>query len=1039
MITLAPEQQRIVNAPLDGPHLVDAGAGTGKTTTLVERAVALVQRGACLPAQILVTTFTNAAAAEIGARMDRRFAEEGIAERPTCVTFHGLAASILREFAFATDTSPDVRPIDEPRARVLFSRAYAQLEAGALACDTAAFPYLDRPAVLEQNLARIALDLRDRGIDIATFERRALAAADNLSRSTLRQVTNLDAGKTTRGPGPKPTWPRPKTPLSDADVAAESARERANVRVVAALFRAFDALLAREYLVTFGEVLRRATMLLREHQAIVAVLRARFRHAMVDEYQDTNPAQVAFLAALFGDDLTPVTAVGDLRQAIYEFTGARPEGIVDFAALPGVQTFALTENRRSYQPILDAAHHALAATEAVPLAYRQALSAAREGGGAQSVRVQTFPDREAEAEAIASWIAALVEDGCAPRDIAVLMRARTRAETYAAAIRERGLSVRLNGGLGFYDAAEIVVFASWMRLVETPEDATAAAVVLASTAIGLSAGAIALLAANGDLGRTACIGVIPPAFDAVERARLERYRAVVRKLSTLGAVPLVDAVGSVRELTGMDAVLATEVPLIADRARANVEKFAAIAASLAADRPHARIADLLAEIDERERLDLDEPLAEIAGDRITIATIHGAKGLEWKHVFVANVAPKAFPLNNSDARETIARYDVERGALAIQHQVDGSTSLRWLLACYDVDEETGIVRAEARDDAEEHRLFYVALTRARESVTVTGRTEGAKKQSPSVCLGHVRTWYEQTFGVATHAISPGTMGEAAASGHATLMHAERDAMLARMDARALRSQPSTTPVLRQGTLSYTSLALHEMCPRRARYHYVFDLPSFDDEVPVLRFTEEPEVQARRDPSRFGRIVHRVLEGAMRARIASEPSDIDAFLLQALDEEDHGADMALATAVRATVARALPLLANFTPIAAEAAFATTIAGVAVGGFVDLVARDAAGALVVIDYKTGVTPSERYALQFAVYRHALAEEYGEPIRTVVLRMGPNDAILADVVPADPAYLALAAGSANGMTDDTPRPGIACGACPYRGALCPEGSAA
>ncbi len=1039
---LSEEQRRIVDAPIAGPHLVDAGAGTGKTTTLVARAVALVRRGACTAPQILVATFTNAAAAEIAIRMDAAFAEAGIDARPTCVTFHGLAASLVREFAFATGDTPDLRPIEEARARVVFARVYARLANGGFSYDTSAFPFLDRPETLQRSLAKIAFRLRDLGIDVDAFERDALAAADALARLPFRQATRM-VEKKRAGLVPVTGWPRPNPALSDDELAAEAERERKNVRVAATLFRAFAAELEAEGLVTFGDILRRATALVATNDGVREAVRARFRHAMIDEFQDTNPAQVAFLRALFGEDLRDVLAVGDLRQAIYEFTGARPEGIIDFAALPGVTKLPLSHNRRSYAAILAAAHHALATSEAVPPDYRTALTAVRGAGDGPCVDVRAFPNVDDEAAFVATAIRALVDAGTGPRDIAVLLRSRTKAEVFAAALRSRGLSVRLSGGLGFFEAPEIVALTAWLRLVETPQDATAIAVALEVPGIGLSQGAIALLNADGAFARAACLDPSPAAYSADERERLERFRMVARALGPLADVPLADAVRDAIAITGADVTAFAGDPLGAERVRANVEKFAALAYGLAADRPTARIADLLDEIDERALFDLDEPLAEVEGERVVISTVHGAKGLEWKHVFVANVSPRSFPVQVNDALETVVRYDEGRKALAFMYTVDGSPSLRWVLASHPID-ATGSYVAEPRDDAEEHRLFYVALTRARDGLTISG----TRIKTPSVCLGAVEEWLRATRGDGA-----GAAGGAAAFGASSdvvaalgLFDADaaderagaREAMVARLASRANRGRPSAAPVYRQGTLSYTSLAMHEACPRRARYHYVFDLPSFDDEAPHAFVGADALQTAKRDPARFGRIVHRVLELLMLARIAGIAEELEAALDTALEEEDCGPDRSLRARARTAAAAALPLLADLTPLDVELRFDVLINGVAVGGFIDLVARDADGSLVVVDYKTGSTPGDRYALQFAVYRWALAQMYPGPIRTELLRMNDAGASREAVEPAEDARLYEAVSTARSMADDIPRPSVACGSCPYRGGLCPEGAA-
>ena len=209
------------------------------------------------------------------------------------------------------------------RARGVFAAAFSDLLDGRLGVDTSALPLLDRTPVLASNLAGIALRLKNTDVSVDRFEREALAAADALERLPYGAIYAL-----TPTGRPKTGYPQPNPPLTERERADEAARERHNVRAVAALFRRFDELLAAEHLLTFGDVLTRATAMLRSHPADCRTLRARWIHAMVDEFQDTNPIQVDFLKALFGDELRPVLVVGDVRQAIYAFNGADPNGIV---------------------------------------------------------------------------------------------------------------------------------------------------------------------------------------------------------------------------------------------------------------------------------------------------------------------------------------------------------------------------------------------------------------------------------------------------------------------------------------------------------------------------------------------------------------------------------------------------------------------------------------------------------------------------------------------------------------------------------------
>ena len=415
--TLTDEQRAVVDADLHGPRLVDAGAGTGKTFTLVRRATALVRRGALRADELLVVTFTKAAATEIADRLERALGAE-TPRRPTCGTFHAIAGDIVREFAYEGGLSPDARVVDDGRARGIFAVAFADAIAGRLEVDLSAFPSLDRAKALERSLAREILRLKARGADVPAALAHAREAASWLEGLDYGAVQEMRKDRK----GAKKGWPKPDPSRTADERRDEAARERLNVDVVAAIFARFQALLDREHLMTYGDVIARATALLRDNPPIANALRARWKHAIVDEFQDTNGEQVNFLEALFGEELVPVLAVGDVRQAIYEFNGARPQGIVDFRARAR-ERLPLGINRRSLQPILDVAHAALGELRGVAPDLNMPLAAHRGAAEPVCVRLELFEGAgalEREAACIAETIATLVAGGVAPSDCAVI-------------------------------------------------------------------------------------------------------------------------------------------------------------------------------------------------------------------------------------------------------------------------------------------------------------------------------------------------------------------------------------------------------------------------------------------------------------------------------------------------------------------------------------------------------------------------------------------------------------------------------------------
>lgn len=1024
--TLTAEQRTIVDAGLDGPHLVNAGAGTGKTFTLVERAVALVNGGHLVPEQLLLITFTKAAAAEIASRIDAAFGP-AVPGRPTSGTFHSVAAMLLREFAYEIGLSPDVRVIDDARARAVFRRAFDELRAGRLNVDLSEFPLLERSDILEGDLAAIALQLKQIGQSVENFEATALARAAELE--TIGFGALVELGK--RGK-PLSGWPRPDPARTPEERRAEATRERLNVRVVAALFRRFNELLDAEALLTYGDVLNRTIAMIAANPTIGERLRARWRHVIVDEFQDSNPTQVAFFKVIFGDDLRPVLAVGDVRQAIFSFQGADPHGIIDLAHQTGCTTFELTENRRSIQPILDVAHEALREFGGVPADMHRPLAAHRGDADRLQVRCQIFdgPDAlEREAASVAAVVRDLVDHGTPARCCALLLRSRTRAKVYADALRAQGLAVQLTGGVGFFDAPEIREAIAWLRLLDSPHDEGAVVAALQSASIALGDGTVAYLARGGSAARAALVDPIPDVFAPTERERLERFRAITAIACDLADANLVSAVRTIVAAAGIDLARSAD-PAALDQARANLEKLVRLAAEISEDRPLARVRDLVAEIDIRREHDANLPPAELEGDRVTISTIHSAKGLEWQHVFLVNCSASTFPATNR-GEDVVARYDEQTGALALKHSVDGRPTLRWYLTTVEHDDHG--VRLPKTDDGrkdEEFRLLYVALTRARDAIYVTGRVVNHQVSS---CAKAIQGWLVSLGRdpTAHHLPVPTAAAQEAPAAPRPATEAPEMRVFARLARKAAAAQ--TVPT-RRGALSYSAMDLYERCPRRARYHYVLGLPDLSDDAGATTaafLADDGDAREPRDPARYGRIVHKVLELDARARIEGSERDLERFIADAVEEEDGTPQEAEATHTVVTAARTI--LDRYTPIAVEHQFTITIGGVQLSGYIDQLARDEEGRPALIDYKTGRAPAEVYALQFALYGRAGRAELGESLRPVLLRLNPGDVHEEKIEPASDAALEAAVAGATSMETDEPRPGPGCRTCPYAHDVC------
>ncbi|HUL60281.1 MAG TPA: 3'-5' exonuclease, partial [Anaeromyxobacteraceae bacterium] len=514
--------------------------------------------------------------------------------------------------------------------------------------------------------------------------------------------------------------------------------------------------------VDFDDLLLQARDLLRRDGAVRAELRGRCRAFLVDEYQDVNGVQQEIFDLVAGPGEPPgpvLVAVGDLKQSIYRFRGA---DVTVFARLVRRleagegRVLHLQQNHRSAPAVLDLVNETFA--RAMPQAHGERrddeiafgpsdrLLATRTGGPAAACELLddaeggTSADRRArEARAVAGRIRALVSgaagvavrargDGGVERertprfgDLAVLFRRLTQVGEYERALREAGIPYRLARGGGFYQASEVRDLGELIATLFDPDDVAAWAAVLRSPLCGVSDGALLLLARVG-LGRIARLGEAELAGEVQRVAgrgaggpapiedgawrRLQRFLAVWRELRDARhrlAAP--DLLARAAGALDLDAALLAGPD--GDRRAVNVEKAIALARRFAAGGGSAPgfAAHLRALASRPPR----EPEAEPeAGDAVALLSVHQAKGLEWPIVFVPDLGARPRP----DGRRAM---------------LDGSGRLcaAWYDAVRDEFVETLSLRA-ARDEerraasAESRRLLYVALTRARDALVLSG-------------------------------------------------------------------------------------------------------------------------------------------------------------------------------------------------------------------------------------------------------------------------------------------------------------------------------
>lgn len=1064
------QQERIVRHDLGAPLVVIAGAGSGKTTTVVERIRYLVRERRVDPARILAVSFSRSAAGELSERLHAALGRR--ADAISVSTFHAFCLDVLQRRAYRAGIDPDLRVLDESAALTRFYGVYQELRDGRLGVE------MPRSIdLLDERSLHVLYGL------VTTLLEEGLGPEELVAREREVRASLLPP----RGDPPpisvdgamKDGFYRRKTPTANVgDPKADEARERLHLApgratltgqldderrlavMLAALLRRFDAVLAEHDEVTYAHLVAQVDRLLDDPRHRAAI-RGRYDHCIVDEYQDTNAAQQRLIQHIFDERLTGVMLVGDPRQSIYGFRNARPEEIERLARSHG--RAGIDDNYRSRQPILDAAWESLREQRPDDPRLVQRRDVELDGAETTCIAVaysgrSAAPARVREAEVVAGEIARLAaEEGTPYGEIAILLRGKPHAREYVEALARRGIPARTSGGVGFYGTPEIEEALAWLRVADDPTDDAALLRVLRCGVVGVNEAAIATLTAASRaeggtgqgrvdpgvrLARAALVDPLPATLDAPTRARLETLRAISEEVAGVPALPLAEGVALTLRASGLEhlyALRADEDP-VERQAVANLRRLEEIAQSFARTTPDARIADFLRYLDALNEVAFDEREADPpAGDAVTIATIHWAKGREWRAVFVADVGKNVFPVKRPPRG---VLWDFRERALIVTHDPAGAPTYHALRARYGLQGKAERDRWLEEARGEEERLFYVALTRARDRVYVCGpeslHKNGEHGRSPFLerfrGLEGVRLIEIAVDGAAGEEETPPAAQARVAQpslfardgGELAALIAERgehDAAM-RIAAAAGTGAPGE-----ERALSFTALDAFAACPALYRYRYALRLPELGEEA---IYGEHLDLGA----GAYGTLIHAALERYQHERMSG---DEQPDLMAALDAAIDDAGLRTRIGTRAAEARntlraylAHPL-AHARPLGVEVAFTIELAGTAITGAIDFVG-ELDGRPVIVDYKTGSGPLDHYGLQLAIYREAAYRLYGgrdwEPM-LLILRDGEVREARLPAVDAEAAVATLVARLAERRWE--PAPGDICRVCPYRGQPC------
>jgi ATP-dependent helicase/nuclease subunit A len=771
-------EQQLAAIEATGEVFVSAGAGTGKTAVLVERFVrAVCDRGLDVDS-ILVITYTRRAAGELRTRIRAALAERGRQDLARELdgawisTIHGFCLRLLKSYPFAAGLDPRFRELDDAQGSVLRSESFKQALAEFCAGEE---PERLRLLAtygadgLRRMLTGVYETLRSAGrdLDLATQIDAQLAGRVRDLREAARALaedpsaTELQSGNATqllallerdnrpdrlmelsgfRASGERAaSYEEARRAVEQAALDEAAIRDRVLLQELLTRFAAaYAEAKARESALDFEDLQLHARNLLRDNEAIREREGLRFRSIMVDEFQDTNALQCELVELLRVPD-AELFFVGDEFQSIYGFRHA-DVGVFRERRAQAKQLLPLTRNYRSRAEVLAAVNELFGAhfgDEFQPLHAGADFPDPVFGHPVELLVTEkaSYKDsgvhwRRGEARSVARRVRELVDNGAAtPGEIVLLFAAGTDAEWYEDELRKAGLPTYRATGKGYFGQQQVADLLAYLRLLQNRYDDRALLSVLASPFVGLSNDALALLrrAASkrplfAGLERT-----VPPGLSQRDERLLLAFRQRYDRLCTV--VPRLSLERLCERIVSEhDYDLAVLAQWDGRRRYANMRKLARLARSYEELRGP-DIEGFVRFVAEQEAVgarELEAVAEEEGADVVRLLTIHAAKGLEFKVVIVADAGRDKAPPSPD---EILALSDGRFGFRV----ADPVTTKR--RGAFDYDEVREARRTE--EHAEKLRLYYVAMTRAKERLIVSGSIDREKAADATTPIGWV--------------------------------------------------------------------------------------------------------------------------------------------------------------------------------------------------------------------------------------------------------------------------------------------------------------
>lgn len=874
-----------------GPLLLIAGAGTGKTTVITQRILWLIQERGIRPDDILALTFTEKAASEMEERVDRLL-PIGLSQ-VRIATFHGFCERLLRDYAIEIGLDPSFKILTVPEQWLIMRRHLFELPLKH-------FRPLSNPTKFLQSIVRAIGAAKDQDLAPEKF----IVYADKMAE---------------------------EAEMERDDKKKEAMKEEAlKWREFGAVYRAYQQIILKESAMDFGDIILNAVHLLSERPSITEKLRENLSEVLVDEFQDTNGAQNSLLKMLVPEPNGPITVVGDDDQSIYAWRGSNIANILTFQQwYPDAKKIVLTQNYRSPQNLLDAAYKLIQFNNPLRLEKTANVDKRLIGNSPAMEEIIVSHHKFTNLEQECAFIAETIQHGVKEfnrqySDYAILLRTNSQSDLILPALNSREIPFHVSEARGLLLRPEVRDVIAYLKAVFNPEDAVSLFRILSLDVFNVEPYERQKLLSESRQENETLISFLKKI--STHESFSDQTKVVVKKI-----VEQLNA-HVARATTAAPSRIALEFLHNSDYlnlAKKRVEKFPEVLPNLSEfiqfvlqyekSDPQSSLMSFL------DYLELvissgESPAQAALGhdfDAVRVMTVHGAKGLEFPVVFLFGATADKYPVRDRSHTLDIPEY------FSTQKGLD--------------DRDAHIL--------EERRLFYVAITRAKQRLHITTAElsgTGKTRKKPSKFI--------EEAGIVT-----AQSGVSSSIEQLKLPIPEQVTKKVRMS------------LFLPKTLSASQIDCYETCPYKYQFQYIYRIPVFQHHSLTFGITVHAVF----------RELGRIASSGKKATIDNARSFYEKFWSsEGFESPRHEQDQKeRGKLLLETYLNTHQSILETAPIYFEEDFRLRIDDIIVNGRIDRVDK-VDGMILVTDFKTGSAKDQKYAdsdLQLSIYALAMSDVF------------------------------------------------------------------